>query len=212
MIMDNNNRKQHWENVYETKSPNEVSWTQENPKTSLDFIASFGLDKQAKIIDIGGGDSKLVDYLIEQGYENISVLDISAKALERAKKRLGNKAEKIHWIVSDITAFKPETTYDIWHDRAAFHFLTTPEQISKYKDIVQKFVTGFLTIGTFSENGPKKCSGLDIKQYNENNLSEMFSNSFDKIRCITEDHTTPFDTVQNFIFCSFKKKSDETIR
>lgn len=207
-----NNRKQHWENVYETKSPNEVSWTQEIPKTSLDFIASFGLDKQAKIIDIGGGDSKLVDCLMEQGYENITVLDISEKALERAKARLGDKAEKIHWIVSDITDFKPETTYDIWHDRAAFHFLTTPEQISKYADVVQKSVTGFLTIGTFSENGPKKCSGLDIKQYNENNLSEVFNNSFDKIHCVTEDHTTPFDTTQNFIFCSFKKKSNESIR
>ena len=204
-----NNRKQHWESVYENKSPNEVSWTQEVPKTSLDFIASFGLDKQAKIIDIGGGDSKLVDYLLEQGYENISVLDISAKALERAKARLGTKAEKVNWIESDIADFSPKITYDVWHDRAAFHFLTTPEQISKYKDIVQKCVTGFLTIGTFSENGPKKCSGLDIKQYNENSLSEVFNNSFDKIRCITEDHITPFDTTQNFVFCSFKKKSQD---
>lgn len=202
-----NNRKQHWENVYETKSPNEVSWTQEFPKTSLDFIASFGLDKQAGIIDIGGGDSKLVDYLVEQGYENISVLDISAKALERAKVRLGTIAEKVNWIESDITDFNPKTTYDVWHDRATFHFLTTPEEVSKYKDIVEKYVTRFLTIGTFSENGPKKCSGLDIKQYNENSLSKMFNKSFEKIRCMTEDHITPFDTTQNFIFCSFKKNS-----
>ncbi|MBA4319115.1 MAG: SAM-dependent methyltransferase, partial [Flavobacterium sp.] len=108
-----NDRKKHWETVYETKQPNEVSWTQENPKTSLDFIRETHLDKTAKIIDIGGGDSKLVDFLLQDGYENITVLDISEKALERAKNRLGKNAEKINWIVSDITEFKPETDYDI---------------------------------------------------------------------------------------------------
>jgi len=144
-------RKNHWETVYETKQPNEVSWTQENPKTSIDFIRETQLEKSAKIIDIGGGDSKLVDYLLEEGYENISVLDISANALERAKKRLGKNAEKVTWIVSDITEFKPEVTYDIWHDRATFHFLTTSEQIKKYAEITQKWINGFLIIGTFSE-------------------------------------------------------------
>ena len=199
------NRKKHWETVYETKQPNEVSWTQENPKTSLDFIYETHLDKTAKIIDIGGGDSKLVDFLLEEGYENISVLDISANALERAKKRLGNKAEKVTWIVSDITEFKPETTYDIWHDRATFHFLTTEEQIKKYAEITEKWVSGFLIIGAFSENGPKKCSGLDIKQYSETAMENQFSNSFKKLKCITEDHTTPFETKQNFTFCAFEK-------
>jgi len=131
-------RKNHWETVYKNKQPNEVSWTQENPKTSLDFIRETNLGKSARIIDIGGGDSKLVDFLLEEGYENISVLDISANALERAKKRLGKNAEKVNWIVSDITEFKPETTYDIWHDRATFHFLTTQEQIKKYSEITQK--------------------------------------------------------------------------
>lgn len=204
--MDRNKRKKHWETVYETKNPNEISWTQEVPKTSLDFINSFGLNKKAKIIDIGGGDSKLVDHLLEQGYENITVLDISEKALEKAKNRLGNKAQKINWIVSDIADFQPDTTYDIWHDRATFHFLTTPEQITKYLNIIQMSVTGFLTIGIFSENGPKKCSGLEIKQYNEEMLATEFNNSFEKIRCITEDHITPFDTKQNFLFCGFKRK------
>lgn len=204
--MDSNKRKEHWETVYETKNPNEISWTQKIPKTSLDFINSFGLNKKAKIIDIGGGDSKLVDHLLEQGYENITVLDISEKALEKAKNRLGNKAQKINWIVSDIADFQPDTTYDIWHDRATFHFLTTPEQITKYLNIIQMSVTGFLTIGIFSENGPKKCSGLEIKQYNEEMLATEFNNSFEKIRCITEDHITPFDTKQNFLFCGFKRK------
>ena len=200
-------RKNHWETVYETKQPNEVSWTQENPKTSLDFIRETHLDKTAKIIDIGGGDSNLVDFLLEEGYENISVLDISANALERAKKRLGKNAEKVTWIVSDITEFKPETKYDIWHDRATFHFLTTEEQIKKYAEITQKWINGYLIIGTFSENGPKKCSGLDIKQYSETAMENQFSNSFKKLKCITEDHTTPFETKQNFTFCLFEKRN-----
>ena len=136
MEVDNKN---HWETVYETKQPDEVSWTQENPKTSLAFIRKTHLGKTAKIIDIGGGDSKLVDFLLEEGYKNITVLDISAKALERAQKRLGKKAGKIHWIVSDITEFKPEVSYEIWHDRATFHFLTTAQQIKKYVDKRNEF-------------------------------------------------------------------------
>ncbi len=199
-------KKNHWETVYETKSPEQVSWTQEVPKTSLDFINSFKLEKTAKIIDIGGGDSKLVDYLLEEGYENITVLDISAKALEKAQKRLGAKAKKATWIISDITAFKPETVYDIWHDRATFHFLTTPEKIQKYIETATKAVNGFLIIGTFSENGPLKCSGLDITQYSQDNLATEFSEAFEKISCLNEDHKTPFDTFQNFLFCSFRKK------
>src|SRR5699024_3739892 len=163
--MDPTNRQDHWESVYETKNPDQVSWTQEIPKTSLDFIHWFGVDKTARIIDIGGGDSKLVDYLLDNGFENITVLDISAKALDKAKTRLGDKAKKVNWIVSDIIEFEPTTTFDIWHDRATFHFLTTKEQVSKYLDIARKNVNGYMTIGTFSKNGPKKCSGRDIKQY-----------------------------------------------
>jgi SAM-dependent methyltransferase len=198
--------RKHWETVYETKNPDQVSWTQENPKTSLEFIHSFGLKKTAKIIDIGGGDSKLVDYLLDAGFENISVLDISATALEKAKKRLGEKANKINWIASDITEFKPNMTFDIWHDRATFHFLTTPDQIKKYMSIARKSVNGFLTIGTFSQDGPTKCSGLQIKQYNEQQLTSELKNGFNKIKCVTEDHLTPFSTKQNFLFCSFKRK------
>lgn len=200
------NRKNHWETVYETKNPNEVSWTQEIPKTSLDFIKSFDLTKKSKIIDIGGGDSKLVDFLIEEGFENISVLDISAKAIEKAKARLGANAEKVNWIVSDITKFEPNETFEVWHDRATFHFLTSEEQIQKYMEIARKSVSGYLTVGTFSENGPKKCSGLDIKQYSEETLTAEMENGFEKIKCVTEDHTTPFETKQNFIFCSFKRQ------
>lgn len=204
--MEELHKKQHWETIYETKSPEQVSWTQEVPKTSLDFIRSFGVDKTARIIDIGGGDSKLVDQLLNNGYENITVLDISAKALDRAKARLGNKAEKVNWVISDITEFEPETAFDIWHDRATFHFLTTKEQVAKYLDIARQSVNGYMTIGTFSTNGPTKCSGLDIQQYDEQTLTAELENGFDKLKCITEDHTTPFNTKQNFLFCSFKRQ------
>lgn len=197
--------KQHWEKVYKTKNSGDVSWTQEVPKTSLDFIHSFGLTKAAKIIDIGGGDSKLVDYLLDEGFENITILDISAKALDKAKLRLGEKAKKINWVISDITTFEPDTTFDVWHDRATFHFLTTAPQVAKYLNTARNSVSGFLTIGTFSENGPATCSGLQIKQYSEEKLTAALQNGFDKLRCITEDHITPFSSTQNFLFCSFKR-------
>jgi hypothetical protein len=201
--------KKHWETVYETKSADQVSWTQEIPKTSLDFIHSFGLKKSAEIIDIGGGDSKLVDYLLDEGFENITVLDISAKALEKSQNRLGEKAKKVNWVVSDITEFEPTKQFEVWHDRATFHFLTTAEQIEKYMTTARNSVNGYLTIGTFSENGPTKCSGLEIKQYNEEKLTDELNKGFDKIKCVTEDHTTPFDTKQNFLFCSFKRQNNK---
>ena len=199
-------KQKHWETVYQTKRPDEVSWTQEVPQTSLDFIKSYNLPKTARIIDIGGGDSKLVDYLLHAGYQNITVLDISESALSRAKQRLGEKAANVTWIVSDITTFRPTEVYDIWHDRATFHFLTTPGQIAQYLQTARTAVNGFLTIGTFSENGPTKCSGLEIKQYNEAQLQQQLAAGFEKIRCITEDHVTPFQTTQNFLFWSFKRK------
>lgn len=202
------NRKNHWETVYETKTPDQVSWTQETPKMSLDLIRSFSINKSARIIDVGGGDSNLVDHLINEGYKNITVLDISKKAIEKAQNRLGEKANNVNWIVSDIITFKPETTFDVWHDRAAFHFLTTPEEIEKYITIVTNTVTGFLTIGTFSKKGPTKCSGLDIKQYSEEKITSEFKKGFKKMDCVFEDHKTPFGTTQNFLFCSFKKKGN----
>jgi len=196
--------KRHWENVYTDKQPQEVSWTQEVPQTSLDFIRDFKLAKTANIIDIGGGDSKLVDFLLDDGYKNITVLDISEQALLRAQSRLGERAKLVTWIASDILNFSPDTQYDLWHDRATLHFLTAADQIKQYTGIAASSVTGFLTIGTFSHDGPKKCSGLEIKQYNEEELQQQLLKGFTKIRCITEDHTTPFETKQNFLFCSFK--------
>ncbi|MBT4484686.1 MAG: class I SAM-dependent methyltransferase [Candidatus Latescibacteria bacterium] len=205
--MDKKDRKKHWEKIFEMKKPNEVSWYQEIPETSLTFLNSFNLPKTAKIIDIGGGDSFFVDNLIELGYQNITVLDISEKALEKARTRLGGKAEKITWITSDVTEFQPDTQYDFWHDRVTFHFLTDEDDIEKYITIMKSSLNseGYLVIGTFSENGPKKCSGLEIKQYSEMSMSARLENYFKKLKCITVDHRTPFDTIQNFLFCSFKR-------
>jgi hypothetical protein len=200
--------KDHWENVYLKKQPGEVSWTQEFPKTSLEFIYSFHLPKTANIIDVGGGDSKLVDHLLDEGFSNITVLDISANAIGRAKQRLGNRSQKVNWVVSDITEFEPHTNFDLWHDRATFHFLTSRKQVSTYIDIARRWITGYLVIGTFSDSGPKKCSGLDIKQYSEKSLESELKNGFEKIRCLTEDHITPFNTIQNFVFCSFRRRLD----
>jgi len=197
--------KDHWDMVYQTKNPDQVSWTQKIPQPSLDFIHSFNLPKTAKIIDIGSGDSMLVDYLLEEGFENITVLDISVKAIDKVKKRLGEKAQKVNWVVSDITEFQFDTMFDVWHDRATFHFLVTGEQIARYLDRARKFVSDYLIIGTFSEKGPEKCSGLPIRKYDEDEMSLSFSNGFKKITCLTIDHETPFKTKQKFIYCSFRR-------
>lgn len=200
-------KKQHWESVYATKTAKEVSWTQEVPQTSLDFIHEFNLPKTAKIIDIGGGDSRLVDFLLQEGYEQLTVLDISEKSLEKAKERLGQSACKVKWIVSDILEFQPHDQYDVWHDRATFHFLTTAEQVEDYLDIAASAAQQFLVVGTFAENGPETCSGLEVHRYSQEDLTEVFRRQFIKRRCISTLHQTPFKTSQNFTFCSFYRKS-----
>jgi trans-aconitate methyltransferase len=197
--------KGHWEKIYQTKNHEQVSWTQAVPQNSLDLIYDFDLPKTAKIIDIGGGDSKLVDHLLEAGFVDLTVLDISAAALEKTKLRLGKQAEAIKWIVADIAEFQPEDSYDLWHDRATFHFLTGEDAVNAYVNMVAKAVSKYLVIGTFSENGPETCSGLPVRQYTATLLQQCFQSSFEKISCRTEDHTTPFQTTQNFLFCSFKR-------
>jgi 2-polyprenyl-3-methyl-5-hydroxy-6-metoxy-1,4-benzoquinol methylase len=204
-----NNSKQHWENVFATKKETEVSWFQEYPKTSMAFLELFNLPLDANIIDVGGGDSHFIDALLEKGYQNIFLLDISANAIERAKKRLGHSAKKVTFIVSNITDFQPKVKFDFWHDRAAFHFLTDEESVYKYVSIAENAINenGYLILGTFSDEGPQKCSGLEIKQYTETSMSARFEIAFNRIKCIRENHTTPFNTIQNFLFCSFQKKS-----
>ena len=201
-------KKVHWETVFTTKAENEVSWYQKKPETSLDFFKHYAIPKDAKIIDIGGGDSYLIDHLLEMGYTNLYLLDISENAIDRIKKRLGEKASQVTFIVSDILEYKPEIKFDVWHDRASFHFLTLPEDIETYRDIVTYSLNnkGYLFLGTFSENGPLKCSGLEISQYSEAKFEKLFANDFDLQQSFTQDHETPFNTVQNFIFCHYIKK------
>jgi len=201
------NKKAHWDKIYQTKSLNEVSWFQPKPETSLNFFKEFKIAKEAKIIDIGGGDSLLVDHLLDLGYGDITVLDISANALERAKQRLGKRAAEVKWIEADAANFVPKEQYDFWHDRAAFHFLTSEQEIEQYIQTVQAAIrpSGVLVMGTFSEQGPSKCSGIHIKQYSEKTMTNLLTQFFDKIKCITVDHKTPFETIQQFIFCSFRK-------
>jgi SAM-dependent methyltransferase len=197
--------KSHWEKIYSEKSPQEVSWTQEIPETSIEFFNDFKLSKTSPIIDIGGGESKFVDYLLEEGYQNISVLDISENAIKRAKDRLGKKSKNIEWIVCDINDFNPKKKYALWHDRAVFHFLTSDIDINRYVENVKLYAENFI-IGAFSTSGPKKCSGLDITQYDKSLLSKLFEEfmAFKKVEYI--NHITPFETTQNFIFCSFSAK------
>ena len=201
------NVKKHWENIYQTKKFNEVSWYQENPKISIDLILSTNPSKDAYIIDIGGGDSRLVDRLIELSFKNISVLDVSSKALEKAKQRLGEQAKLVNWIESDLRKFNTEDRYDIWHDRAVLHFLTSKKDIDKYVELVRKFIkpNGYLIIATFSPKGPEKCSGLDIKKYSEKSIKKLFKD-FKHIKSFEEIHNTPFKTTQSFIYNIFKNK------
>jgi len=202
--------KEHWESIYQTKKPNEVSWYQEKPTTSLNLIAEVGLGKNAGIIDIGAGDSKLVDNLLALGFRNITVLDISSVALEKAKKRLGNRADAVKWIVSDLREFETSDRYDIWHDRAVLHFLTREEDINKYVEVVRRLLktNGYLILSTFSENGPKRCSGLDIKQYSEDSIKELFSD-FKHLKSFEEEHLTPWGASQIFMYIIFRKKGDK---
>ncbi|HED37869.1 MAG TPA: methyltransferase domain-containing protein [Ignavibacteria bacterium] len=200
--------KQHWEEIYKTKdTTSEVSWYQDTPRISIDLILSTGVDKSSKIIDIGGGDSKFVDKLLELGFQDLSVLDISTIAIKKAKAMLGNKARLVTWIESDILDFETDKHFEIWHDRAAFHFLTKKEDIANYVEITNHLINpgGYLIISTFSTNGPKKCSGLAITQYSENSMKEQFAEKFHHIKSFEQIHTTPFDTKQNFLWSVFQR-------
>jgi len=202
-------RKKHWEKVYHRKNLTEVSWYQEIPYTSLEILKDIDMAETSSIIDIGAGDSLLVDNLISLGYKDVSVLDISEKATEKAKNRLGSKAQSVKWIISDAVGFQPEKKYDFWHDRAAFHFLTDKKEIIQYVNTLKSGINpeGHLLIGTFSEQGPDKCSGLDCKQYSKESLSDLLGDSFSLVKSLTVDHTTPSGSIQNFLFGLFKRNT-----
>ena len=200
--------KAHWEDVYQTKRPDEVSWFLETTKLSLDLIHDAGLRPSDAVIDVGGGASRLVDALLDEGFEDLSVLDLSGAALEAAQERLGARAERVNWIEADITQVElaPER-YQLWHDRAVFHFMTTPDQRAAYKRALTKALrpSGYLIMATFAENGPEKCSGLPVQRYSVEALSAELGADFTLLKSCREAHHTPWGSVQQFIYGLFKR-------
>lgn len=205
--MDKHTSKEHWEKIYSEKLPQEVSWFQSEPTISLQIIKNIS-DHDSRIIDVGAGESMLVDYLINLGYLNISVLDISGKAIDHVKQRLHEKAKNIEWYEKDITQFIPLHTYDIWHDRAVFHFLTNQELRNSYIDVIKNATKkgSYVIIATFSKDGPKKCSGLDIVQYDDATIQNEFGDQFQLLASQTEIHITPTGNEQRFIYFLLQRK------
>ncbi len=203
------NRKEHWEAIYKSKSPSEVSWYQQEPTISLELIAMCSQSTTDYIIDVGGGSATLCDYLLERGYKHVTVLDLSANALEHSKQRLGDKASLIEWQIEDVTNFFAPKHYDIWHDRAVFHFLTDESDRKKYKDVLAASVKvgGHIIIAAFSIGGPAKCSGLNIVQYDEMKLKNELGKNFALVEQRTEEHITPMGNVQLFGYYLFIKNA-----
>jgi len=201
------NRKDHWEHVYSGKKPTQVSWYQQHPQYSLDLVKATGVDVSARIIDIGGGASTLVDLLLDAGYQNLSVLDIAHGAIEQAKSRLGSGADKVTWLEQDITGFSPDEPYDVWHDRAVFHFLTDQIDRSSYVRIMSRALKpgAHAIIATFDLDGPVRCSGLDIVRYSPETMSAVLGDNFQLVETRTEAHVTPRAAVQNFVYCRYKR-------
>ena len=202
--------KEHWENVYTTKAIDAVSWFQEHAENSLKLIQQTGVPLSAAIIDIGGGASTLVDDLLAKGYSNLSVLDLSAAALNASQTRLGAKASDVNWVVADITkADLPVQSYDVWHDRAVFHFLTSAEDRQAYVQSVLRAVKpgGHVIVAAFAEDGPLQCSGLPVMRYNPDELHAEFGEPFTLVHHEKESHQTPFGTAQQFTYCYCRKTS-----
>lgn len=203
------NKKELWDNVFASKTDDQKSWYEEFPHTSMKLITELKVAKNSSIIDVGGGDSHLVDALLKNEFKDISVLDISEKALLNSKRRLGTDAGQVNWIVCDVLDFNPHQQFDLWHDRAVFHFFTDEKAIAGYlnKMIMNIKEGGNLILATFSDNGPEKCSGLPVKRYSQKTMTELLEPYFQRIKCIEEKHTTPFNTLQPFTFCGFSKMS-----
>jgi len=198
------NTQLHWENIYGTKAPNQVSWFRPHLETSLSFIERSAPSRTGRIIDVGGGESTLIDDLLARGYTDLTILDISQTAIDVTKARLGGLADRVEWIVADVTSTDfPANAYDVWHDRAVFHFLTTGADRAAYVERVRKSVKrgGHVVIGTFGPEGPAKCSGLNVQRYDADSLHGEFGRRFRLIDSLKELHQTPFGTTQQFLYC-----------
>ena len=202
-------RSSHWDSVYATKGEDEVSWFQDSPTISLDLIRAAAPDHGAAIIDVGGGASRLVDALLQDGYRSIAVLDLSANALDAARKRIGTAAATVDWIVADVTTWQPAKNYDVWHDRAAFHFLTDAGDRAAYVERLRSAIApgGQIIIATFAPDGPEKCSGLPVQRHDSASLLAEFGPEFALIETRRETHHTPWDSTQAFQFSRFRRRS-----
>jgi SAM-dependent methyltransferase len=210
--MQSESRQAHWQNVYIKKGENEVSWFQENPAPSLELIAQVGATPTSAILDIGGGASRLVDHLIDRGFQDVTVLDLSEAALESAKARLGTLAAKVHWIVADATGWEPQNAYDIWHARAAFHFLTEDRDRAAYVARLERALRtgGYALVATFALDGPERCSGLPVVRYDSASLGQILGPAFQFVHTRRHVHTTPWGSDQSFQFSVFRHCSSRT--
>jgi SAM-dependent methyltransferase len=197
--------KDHWENVYADRNPAEVSWYQSHPQYSLSLIEDTGIGKAASIIDVGGGASTLVDHLLETGYRDVTVFDIARSAIVQAQNRLGNRSQLVTWIEGDITSYSPGQEFDIWHDRAVFHFLTQERDRACYLEVLLKALkpSGQAIIATFSDCGPSQCSGLDVVRYSPETLRQALGQQLRLVETFTEEHHTPGGGLQQFVYCRF---------
>ena len=198
-------RRAHWDGVYATRATDQVSWYQPRPGTSLELIARTGLGPGSSVIDVGGGASRLVDALLEAGHARVAVLDIAEAALERARARLGGRADRVEWVAADVTTFRPERRFDIWHDRALFHFLVQERDRLAYREALGSALRpgGQAIIGTFALDGPDRCSNLPVQRYDAAGLSRELGPGYRLLETLGEDHVTPAGTVQRFQFCRF---------
>lgn len=200
-------RRNHWDGVYSSKPSQELGWYQENPEISVSLIDSLELSHDSRIIDIGGGDSNLTLLLLRKGFSDVNLLDISRKAIERNRSRLGERSDELNYIHTDVLDFKPLARYDLWHDRACFHFLTSKEDQLRYASLVRESLKprGYLIVGTFSDEGPEKCSGLPVHRYDLAGLERVFEGLELKEHHFL-DHQTPSGNLQRYIFCLFQAK------
>lgn len=207
--MSTENRHDHWEKVYAGKAENEVSWFQESPAPSLELIERVSATRNSAIIDIGGGASRLVDALIDRGFSALTVLDLSEAALAKAKARLGERADRVQWFASDVTTWQPRQSFDIWHDRAAFHFLTEAADRAAYLSRLRQALRpgGHAIIATFALDGPERCSGLPVVRYDAAGLGRILGEDFALLESQRHQHTTPWHSVQSFQFSIFRRVS-----